>query len=100
MSQSDPALLSHAQLAAAPAGERARLVEAYLLASIRALRPDKAATVDASCRLADLGVDSLQIVELKFGLDQLLGQELDVELIISNPTIGELAQSSVRAAGL
>lgn len=100
MSQPDPALLTRTQLADAPAGERARLVEAYLVASIRALHPDGAQAVDASRRLADLAIDSLQVVELKFGLDQLLGQELDVELIISNPTIGELAQSSVRAAGL
>jgi len=100
MSEQDPALLTKAQLAGAPADERVRLVEAYLLASISALRPAATGTVDASCRLADLAIDSLQIVELKFGLDQVLGQEVDIELIISNPTVGELAASSVRAAGL
>jgi acyl carrier protein len=98
MSELDPAQLTKAQLAGAPADERVRLVEAHLLASIRALHPGS--TVDASCRLADLAIDSLQVVELKFGLDQVLGQEVDVELIISNPTVGELAANSVRAAGL
>lgn len=93
-------MLTKAQLAGAPAAERVRLVEAYLVASIRALRPPPAGTVDASCRLADLAIDSLQVVELKFGLDQVLGHELDIELIITNPTIGELAAGSVRAAGL
>jgi acyl carrier protein len=100
MSEQDPAQLTKAQLAGAPADDRVRLVETYLLASIRALQPGAAATVDASRRLADLAIDSLQVVELKFGLDQVLGQEVDVELIISNPTIGELAANSVRAAGL
>lgn len=100
MSELDLAPLTKAQLAAAPAGERVRLVEAYLLESIRALRPYTEGTVNASCRLADLAIDSLQVVELKFGLDQVLGHEVDIELIITNPTIGELAAGSVRAAGL
>lgn len=100
MSVQELASLTHTQLAGAPADTRVRLVEAYLLASISALHPDSTTTIDASCRLADLAIDSLQVVELKFGLDQVLGQEIDVELIISNPTVGELAANSVRAAGL
>ena len=99
MSDQYPAPLTHAQLADAPADQRVSLVEAYLLASIRTMLP-QAGTVDASSRLADLAIDSLQIVELKFGLDQALGQEVDIELIISNPSISELAAKSVRAAGL
>ena len=100
MSEQDPALLTQAQLVAAPADERVRLVETYLLGLIRALHPDGTQTVDASRRLADLSIDSLQVVELKFELDQVLGRELDIELIIDNPTIGELAANGVRAAGL
>jgi acyl carrier protein len=100
MSELDPALLTKAELAGAPAEARVGLLEAYLLASIRALNPEGTGTVDASSRLADLAIDSLQVVELKFGLDQVLGQEVDIELIISNPTIGELAANGVRAAGL
>lgn len=100
MNQLDPALLTKAELAGAPADARVGLLEAYLLASIRALNPEGAGRVDASCRLADLAIDSLQVVELKFGLDQVLGQEVDIELIISNPTIGELAANGLRAAGL
>ena len=100
MSDQDPALLTKAELAAAPAHERVRLLEAYLLASIRALNPEATETVEASRRLADLAIDSLQVIELKFGLDQVLGHEIDIELIVSNPTVAELAASSVRAAGL
>ena len=100
MGEQDPALLTHAQLRGADSEERVRLLEAYLLASVRALKPDAPGAVDASSRLADLAIDSLQVVELKFGLDQVLGEELDVELIISNPTISELAARGVRAVGL
>jgi acyl carrier protein len=100
LSTQNPAQLTDVQLLAAPAEERVALVEAYLLASISALKPDATEAINPAERLADLGIDSLQVVELKFGLDQVLGQELDVELIINNPTIGELAAESVRAAGL
>ena len=100
MNEQNPAQLTHAQLRDAGSQERVQLVEAYLLASISALKPEVADTIDASWRLADLAIDSIQIVELKFGLDQVLGEELDVELIISNPTVGELAAKAVRAVGL
>ena len=100
MSDHDPATLTHEQLAAAPADQRVALVEAYLLASIRALFPDAPPAVDSASRLADIGIDSIQVVELKFGLDQVLGEEIDIALIIGNPTVSELATGSVRAAGL
>jgi acyl carrier protein len=99
MNEQNPAP-THAQLLTIPADERVRFVEAYLIETIGGLHPEGAQTIEASCRLADLAIDSLQVVELKFGLDQLLGRELDIELIISNPTIGELAAKSVRDAGL
>lgn len=98
MNDLDPVFLTKAQLAAALADQRVGMVESYLLASIRALKSDEAVSVDSSSRLADLAIDSLQIIELKFSLDQLLGRETDVELIISNPTVGELAAGSVLAA--
>jgi acyl carrier protein len=100
MSDQNPVLLTHAELADAPADQRVRLVEAYLLASIKVLNPGATEAVDVTNQLADLAIDSLQVVELKFGLDQVLGRELDIALIISNPTIGELAATSVRDAGL
>jgi hypothetical protein len=94
----EPMQLTHADLRSASSDHRAQLVEDYLVASIAALRPPDAPCVDASSHLADIGVDSLQVVELKFGLDQLLGEESDVAIIIANPTIRELAHQSVRAA--
>jgi len=100
MSEQEAAQLTRLQLEATPAAQRADLVEAFLLSSIIALNPTRTEAVSASSRLADLGIDSIQLVELKFGLDQALGHEIDVELIIGNPTVGELARSGVRAAGL
>ncbi len=76
------------------------LLERYLLASIAPMRPPAGEPFHGGTRLADLGIDSLQVVELKFGLDQALGEESDVALIIANPTIHELAEQSLRASGL
>src|SRR4051794_24561708 len=95
----EPIQLTHEDLRNAPPADRAAVLEAYLVASIAALRPD-APAFNQSARLADLGVDSLQVVELKFGLDQVLGQETDVALLIENPTLRELAERSLRACGL
>ena len=100
MQASPSAQLTREQLLAAPSGERAQLVEAYLLASVRALRKDAGAQIEPTTQLSDLAIDSIQIVDLKFGIDQLLGQELDIELFITNPSIRELAANSVRAVGL
>jgi acyl carrier protein len=93
-------LLTHERLAASPPEQRARLVEEFLLTIIDTLRPDPKTPIDGSIRLGELKIDSLQIVELKFELDQILGVEADIELIIDNPTIRELAANSVRSVGL
>lgn len=79
---------------------RAQFVEARLVGWIAAARPPGAPGFDGSVRLSDLGVDSLQLVDIKFELDQLVGQELDVDLFIKNPTLRELAQDSLRVSGL
>jgi acyl carrier protein len=97
----DPRTTTYEQVVGAPAPLRPRMVEAYLLASVRALRPDAdERSVGPDTQLSDLAIDSIQVVELKFGLDQVVGTELDAELVITNPTIRELAERSVVAAGL
>lgn len=98
--QLDPAELTYAQLRDTDSAQRAALFEAWLLASVRAPRQEGAADIDASTHLADLAIDSIQIVDLKFGIDQLLGRELDIELFITNPSIRELAVNSLRAVDL
>lgn len=100
MNAQDPTQLTRAQLLAAAPDARAQLVEDYLLASVRALRKDASGEIEATTKLSDLAIDSIQIVDLKFGIDQLLGQELDIELFITNPSIRELAGNAVGAVGL
>ena len=89
---------THDDFRAAAPDERAQLVENLIASSLRALRPDQPAALDGSTHLADLAIDSIQLVELKFALDQLVGVDLDVSLFIANPTVHGLA-TSVAAAG-
>jgi acyl carrier protein len=82
-----------------PAG-RALLVENYAIHLLTSLRESGAGPIEPDAHLADIGVDSLQAVELKYSLDELLGNESDVDLFISNPTIRTLAEELVRRARL
>ena len=77
---------------AAGATERAQIAETLMTAWILATRPGQASWFDGSTHLSDLAIDSIQLVELKFALDQLAGVELDVNLFITNPTVRELAE--------
>ena len=79
---------------------RVQFVEECIIGWIAAARSADAAPFDGSVRLSDLGVDSLQLVDIKFELDQMVGQELDIGLFIKNPTLRELAQESLRVCGL
>ncbi len=90
--------LTHETFLAAGPDERAQLVENVITASLRELRPGQPAWFDGTTRLADLSIDSIQLVELKFALDQLVGVDLDVGVFISNPTVRELATSVASAA--
>ena len=45
-------------------------------------------------------MDSLQVVELKFSLDELIGRESDVEMFISNPSDPRTLGRDLAAAGL
>lgn len=91
---------AHQELLATAADSRARFVEARLVGWIAAARSPDAPPFDGSVRLSDLGVDSLQLVDIKFELDQLVGTELDIGLFIKNPTLRELTQESLRVSGL
>jgi hypothetical protein len=82
---------THEDFRAAGRDERAQLVETQITTSVRALRPGQPAWFDGNTHLADLAIDSIQLVELKFALDQLAGTELDISLFITNPTVHELA---------
>lgn len=93
-----PTPLTRQQLTDTPPADRLAKVEEYALALLASLREPGARPLDATSRLADAGVDSIQVVELKFSLDELLGYESDVERYISNPSIRQLAEHIVREA--
>ena len=88
---------THDDFRAAGPDERVQLVEHQIVTSLQALRPGQPVQFDGQTHLADLSIDSIQLVELKFALDQLVGVELDVSLFIANPTVHELATSAAAA---
>jgi acyl carrier protein len=90
--------VTHETFLAAGPDARVQLIESQIADSLEALRPDQPASFDGSTRLADLAIDSIQLVEMKFALDQLVGLDLDVSVFISNPTLHELATSIAAAA--
>jgi aryl carrier-like protein len=90
--------LTHEIFLAAGLDERVQLIERQIADSLNALRPDQPASFDGATHLADLGIDSIQLVEMKFALDQLVGRDLDVSVFIANPTLHELATSLAAAA--
>ncbi|HVZ22178.1 MAG TPA: acyl carrier protein [Vicinamibacterales bacterium] len=77
---------------AAGANERVQIAETLMITWILGTRPGQPVWFDGNTRLSDLAIDSIQLVELKFALDQLAGVELDVNVFITNPTVRELAE--------
>lgn len=90
--------ITHQTFLAAGPEERVQLVETLISDSVKALRPGQPALFDGSTHIADLAIDSIQLVEMKFALDELVGIEIDVGAFIANPTVHELATIIVAAA--
>ena len=78
---------------AAGAHERTQIAETLMTSWILGTRPGQPVWFDGNTHLSDLSIDSIQLVELKFALDQLAGVELDVNIFITNPTVHELAEA-------
>lgn len=100
MTKNDPSLNAHRDLVDMDIDARVQYVESCLITWISAAREGNVEPIDASARLSDLGLDSLKMVDVKFELDLLVGNELDASLFIKNPTIHELAKESLLASGL
>jgi acyl carrier protein len=47
-------------------------------------------------KLAELGIDSMKIVDLCLGLEEQIGREVSVEELIENPTVNKLADHFAR----
>ncbi len=45
----------------------------------------------ADIELAGLGIDSMKVVDLCVGLEEEVGREIEVEELIENPTVNQLA---------
>ena len=90
--------VTHETFLAAGPDQRVQLVEDLITESLKALRPGQPVSFDGTTRIADLAIDSIQLVEMKFALDQLVGEDLDVSVFIANPTVHELATSVAAAA--
>jgi acyl carrier protein len=85
------------QFRAADPDARAALAEDLIVSWVKGFRPGQPAWFDGTTHLADLAIDSIQLVELKFALEQLVGSEIDVGVFIANPTVRELAKTSAAA---
>ena len=91
--------VTHATFLAAGAAERVQLVETLIGDSLKTLRPGQPVSFDGTTRLSELAIDSIQLVEIKFALDQLVGVDLDVSVFVTDPTVHELAKTVAAAAG-
>lgn len=47
--------------------------------------------------LASLAIDSMKVVDLCVGFEELVGREIDVEELIENPSVNKLAEHFARA---
>lgn len=90
--------VTHETFLTAGPDQRVQLVETLIADSLKGLRPGQPASFDGTTHLADLAIDSIQLVEMKFALDQLVGVDLDVSVFIANPTVHELAVNVAAAA--
>ena len=48
-------------------------------------------------QLAELGIDSIKIVDLCVGLEERVGREISIEELIENPTVNKLADHFAKA---
>jgi acyl carrier protein len=79
------------QLAALDRSERADALEALVLSRFRAalfLAEDEDLDIDGS--FFDLGLTSLRLVELKAGLEDLIGRQIDANTLFNRPTVRHL----------
>lgn len=51
----------------------------------------------ADIELAGLGIDSMKVVDLCVGLEEQVGREIEVEELIENPTVNQLAAHFAKA---
>ena len=86
---------------AAPAGDRRRLMLAYLADRARhVLGIDETVALNAAAPLKDAGLDSLMAVEMRNLLTRSLGRSLAATLLFDYPSLDELATHLMGVLGL
>lgn len=95
----EPARLTRAELHAAPAARRERLVVACLKAHVARLGGRDPLELDSQENLLELGLDSVQLLEVKQKLDELAGRDLPLDAFVDAGTLAGLAAVVVRETG-
>lgn len=60
-------------------------------------KSDVLAGQGADIELAALGIDSMKVVDLCVGLEERIGREVEVEELIENPSVSQLAAHFAKA---
>ena len=81
------------RIAAAPAGERQGVAEDHLRTEIAKILRRSEAQIESEAPLEDLGLDSLNMVELVLRLEGDLGVTLPSGLMLGRPTLRTLAET-------
>lgn len=82
-----------ATLAALPAEERDRVLTALVMDALRAVKKSAGASVGLDTAVTDLGLDSLDVVELLAEMEERSGTLLPMERLTRGATIRELVQA-------
>jgi acyl-CoA synthetase (AMP-forming)/AMP-acid ligase II/cytochrome P450/acyl carrier protein len=84
--------LTAAALQQTPAYTRPSAIVAHLKRTLAEMLHSDAGALDSQQSIRDLTLDSMQLLQLKLEIDDLLGREFDVEKFLTMPTIGQLAR--------
>jgi acyl-CoA synthetase (AMP-forming)/AMP-acid ligase II/cytochrome P450 len=85
-------LLDARELVASSPDERERMLLDALERRVAALLGCRPGDLDRNIPVERLGLDSLQLVELKLGLDRWLGREFDLDRFLERPTLVDVAK--------
>ncbi|ARU63613.1 hypothetical protein CBW65_23305 [Tumebacillus avium] len=88
--------LSRAELLAADTDARGALLEQYLLARAAEALKVSQASVGRDRPLGSLGMDSLTAVELKHEIEESLGVELPLAVLLEGPSVATLTQDVLK----
>ncbi len=98
--EEDGGLLGLEELSAYPAGEREAVLEESLKRSLASALEVDLSEVATDAPLADTGLDSVAIMNLSHEVENQLGVELDVDLLLEGGSLESIARYVLDEAGL